>query len=117
MHSKAKRTPLSWLQAALLAVRAAEEQLSEALSPSDADGTEQEAPAAAVAGTLEFTFTASAAAAAARSGGESTLRGRLLDVLGQLAVPLIKHMIGAGRDTQVGTAAVGIRCRSYNCPR
>lgn len=106
--------PFHWWQAALLAIRAAEEQLGEALSPSDADAREQEASsaAAAVAGALELTFTASAAAAA-RSAGDGTLRGRLLDVLGQLAVPLINHMIAAGRDAQVGTAAAeGSICES-----
>ena len=95
------------MQAALLAVRAAEELLGEALLRSDADARAQEAllAAAAVSGALELTFTAAAAAAAARSGRAGVLRGRLLDVLGQLAVPLISHMVAAGRDAQVGTEA------------
>ncbi|KAK9834976.1 hypothetical protein WJX81_001316 [Elliptochloris bilobata] len=98
------------LQASLLALRAAEEQLGEALSPEDpeAGGPEASSAAAAVAGALELIFSAAVATAAEAAGAApaGALVGRLLDVLQQLAVPLIHHALAAGRGAQALLAFV-----------
>ena len=62
--------------------------------------------ASVVAGALELTCStaaaATAAAAAAGAAGWSTaLKGRVLDVLGQLAVPLIHHAQATGCNAEV----------------
>ncbi len=90
-------------QAALLATRAAEELLGEALS---AEGPESGAPgaqaagAAAVADAVTLTLSAAAAAAAGGEAWAAQLRARLLDVLSQLTMPLVRHALASGRDAQ-----------------
>ncbi len=94
------------VQAALLAVRAAEEQLGEALSCEGRDDADVTTTASVVAGALELTCSTAAAAAAAAAaagaaGWSAALKGRVLDVLGQLAVPLIHHAQATGHNAEV----------------
>jgi len=90
-------------QAALLATRAAEELLGEALSaegPKSGAPGAQAAGAAAVADAVTLTLSAAAAAAAGGEAWAAQLRARLLDVLSQLTMPLVRHALASGRDAQ-----------------
>jgi hypothetical protein len=86
-------------------MRSAEELLGDALSAEDPEAGApgaQAAGAAAVADAVTLTLSA-AAAAAATAGGDvwvAQLRARLLDVLSQLIVPLVRHAAASGRDAQ-----------------